>query len=227
MGDKIEGQELDPKALEKSWADSMDALKKSLGDDSEGEETRGKLGKAKDPKVPPVEEETTDEEDEGDEPSMKKSLADRVADSDPDAEVAMDIEPYLKSLAEAIGDDIDELRGSVSKIGKLEKSMNQLTSLVKTLAKAVLADAEMQKSVKEDVARIGKIELPGMARLSKGGDRFQVEEGNELSYPEIMSKATELCQQGRITTGDVTVLESRLQRGGGIPEAMKSLFKKA
>ncbi|RDE12127.1 MAG: hypothetical protein C4K49_10620 [Candidatus Thorarchaeota archaeon] len=170
---------------------------------------------------------TEESESESTPPPAKKSFEEAVAEDDPEAEIAMDIEPYLKSLAHEIGESLEKARKPLDRLAKLEKSVSELSSIVKAIGKAVLANAEMQKSIKTDIAKFGSIEIPSMARLRKGGDRFQVEEGGaEMTVMEVMAKATELCRKGEISTTDISILESRLQSGGGIPESMKPLFAK-
>ena len=234
--------QIDAEALEKSWTSAIDDLKKSLGDpapEPKGKEkgkTKEELAKAAEAagkKGEGAEEESSEESEESSSSSSappapaKKSLPDRVAEKDPEAEITMDIEPYLKSLATSIDEAIAEATKPLAKVEKLEKSLKSLGEFVKVLGKAVLANAEMQKSVKDDIAKIGKIDIPSMSRLRKGGDRFQVTEGQEMTRLEIMQKATELCRVGQMSTTDVTILEGRLNAGGDIPEALKPLFKKS
>lgn len=254
--EKNKDQALDQTTLEKSWNEACEDLRKSLGDGAaapaqseldeaktilaKSDATADELKKAQGILAKAMsasdkggkskaegEEESEESESETTPPPAKKSLEDAVAEGDPEAEIAMDIEPYLKSLAHEIGESLEKATKPLDRLAKLEKSMTELSGVVKAIGKAVLVNAEMQKSIRDSVSKFGTIEIPSMARLRKGGDRFQVEEGGaEMTAMEIMAKATELCRNGQISTTDVTILEGRLQSGGGIPESMKPLFAK-
>jgi hypothetical protein len=188
---------------------------------------KGGKGNAEGEEEESTEEETTEESTEMTAPpSAKKSLEDAIAGNDTEAEVAMDIEPYLKALAHEIGVKLEKSTKPLDRFSKLEKSVEELSTIVKAIGKTVLANAEMQKSISDNVTKFGQIEIPSMTRLRKSTDRFQVEGSGEMSVMEIMAKATELCRTGQLSTTDVTILEGRLQHGGDIPESMKPLFVK-
>jgi hypothetical protein len=250
MGDKTKEQELDSTILEKSWNAACTDLQKSLGDEASGttelerakailaksdasvdelKEAQTILTKALPPEDDDDEEddEEEEEEEEGKKPApVKKSLEEGIAEGDPEAEIAMDIEPYLKSFAHEVGVRFEEIGKPLTKLKALEKSLADLTTIVRALAKVSLVGAEMQKSLNERVGKIGSVDIPSLARLRKGGDRFDIEEGVQMTGVEIMAKATELCRNGRISTTDVAVLESRIQKGVEIPDNLKPLFAK-
>lgn len=227
--------DVDTEALEKSWSDSIENLRKSVtsADDSNRRPLK-KGGKAEmddeEDDDDNGEYENEEEKEEGSPPNkrggkkkVKKSLADYVAE-DSEAEVAMDIEPYLKSLAVGIDKVMED------KTSTLEKAVQDLTGLVKTLGKAVVADAEMIKSLQGKLDKIGQVPIPSASRLSKSqGDRFGGDgnppEGTPVSKDQVMRKAVELCSAGKLSTVQVTALESRLNKGLGIPENIQPLFK--
>jgi hypothetical protein len=238
MGDKtkVKGSEgqteetIDPEKLQKSWNDSVSELRKSV--EAEGGDMGGGTKKAK-KKIPEFEAE--EEEDEGDdsvaeeedeageeeaeeEPKkkVKKSLPDLLAEDDPEAEAAMDIEPFLKSLAKVTGNEIQ----------KLEKSISALTRQVQIHGKALLSQMEMQKSIQDTVQIIGGQPVPARGVLQKSTTgRFPTGEGaKEMNKQEVMLKAMDLQREGKLNVHDVTILEGRMNNGSGIPEEMKPLF---
>jgi hypothetical protein len=235
MGDKTkekgaEGQTeetVDPALLQKSWNESLEELRKSVNPDGDP------LEKAKKPKVAAFEasEEEGEEEDnvgeEEDEAGeaeekgkgkgkekVKKSLADEIAASDPEAEAAMDIEPFLKALANQIGD----------KTITLEKAVTDLTKMVRIQGKALLSSMDLQKSLQDQVAVIGGQPVPTKGVLQKSAQRFPEGEAPEKSKQEVMLKAMDLARQGKIENRMITILEGRLNHGQGIPEELQPLF---
>jgi hypothetical protein len=226
---KTEDQEskvLDEETLQKSWNDSIGTLRDTL---KKAEE----LEKAK--KKPPVDEEDTEdeEEEEGEsEPDddeddyeppvkgkMKKSLPDYIADDDSEADIAMDVEPYLKSLATGID---KSLTRSVS---KLEKAVANLSEVVVAQGNALLSFANLQKSIDSKVEKIGKTAIPSNSVLSKSVGRFGNSDKKLPSRDSIMQKAVELCKANKMSATDVTILEGRLNKGSDIPDHLKSLFE--
>jgi hypothetical protein len=227
---KEETSTVDKEALEKSFDGALDDLRKSLNPEGgekdttppeEGKKTQEELFKAE-----KGEDDTSSGEEEDESPppkEAKKSLSEEIAEDDPEAEMAMDIAPYLKSMADRLGKRVDRRTATLP---ELQKAVKDLTGLVTILAKAVLAGGEMQKSIKGDLDKIGEINIPSMTRLRKSGDRFETEGGEKMTKPEIMMKAMDLQSSGKLSTRDVIILEGRLNGGGGIPEEMKHLFKK-
>lgn len=220
---------IDPALLQKSWKASLEELRKSVTTDGKV------LEKAKKPKVADLEteeeegeeednvaeeeEEAGEEEEEGKKPEKaKKSLPDLIAEDDPEAEAAMDIEPFLKSLAKQIGE----------KTTTLEDAVASLTKMVRVQGKALLSSMEMQKSLQEQVAIIGGQPVPvkGVLQKSGGADRFASPQGGEkpLDKQTVMLKAMDLQRQGKIDSRMITILEGRLNKGAGIPEDIAPLF---
>lgn len=235
MGDKTkkgaEGQTeetVDPALLQKSWNESLEELRKSVNPDAEA------LEKAKKPKVAAFEadEEEGEEEDnvgeEEDEAGeaeekgkgkkkevAKKSLSDEIAADDPEAEAAMDIEPFLKSLAKKIGE----------KTTTLEQAVTDLTKMVRIQGKALLSSMDLQKAIQDQVAVIGGQPVPTKGTLQKSTTaRFAEGEKAELTKQEVMLKAMDLQAKGKIDMHTVTILEGRMNHGQGIPEELQPLF---
>jgi len=215
----------DKEKLEKGWNDAIAEMRKSFGDEPEEKAGKEDLRKAsKDEDDSDSDEGEASDSDESPPPkSTKKSLADEIAELDPEAEAAMDIEPYLKSFAVAVD---EKITSSTADIPELRKAVKELTKMVKVLGKAVLVGTEMQKSTREELGKIGELDIPSMSRLRKSRDRFEVDGTEKMSRTEVLSKAMELQGQGKLSFHDVTLLEGRLNAGGDIPEAMKPLFRK-
>jgi hypothetical protein len=210
----------DQDALSKSWNENIESLRKSLT--SAGDEPLEKANKKKKPadEEDEYDEEDESEEEEGGDKKMKKSLSQEMAEADPDAEMIMDIEPFLKSLADAIGSRLDK------GLAKLAKSMKASSELTQAVGNVVLSNAEMSKSIKESLETLGDVPIPSGSLLRKSGDRFdKTDDKKKKKNPmQIMQKAMKFCQEGKIEAKDVTVLESRLQKGLDIPENMQYLF---
>lgn len=217
---------VDPSLLEKSWDSSMEELRKSL---TSGDKKKV-LGKAKkeDDDEEYEDDEEMEDEDETDEDEkktvtkkIKKSLPDIIAENDPESEAAMDIEPYLKSLAESI-DQVIEDRTSV-----LEKAIKGLTSLVKIQGKALLANMELQKSLDDRVKKIGESPIPPASTLRKSGNgRFTIKEGMpEMTKDQVMMKAMKLTREGLMDNHQLTILEGRLNKGMEIPTDIQLLLE--
>jgi hypothetical protein len=219
---------VDPSLLEKSWDSSMEELRKSL---TSGDKKKV-LDKAKKEKeYEDDDEEMEDEEDEEDETDedekktitkkIKKSLPDIIAEDDPESEAAMDIEPYLKSLAESI-DQVIEDRTLV-----LEKAIKGLTNLVKVQGKALLANMELQKSLDDKIKKIGESPIPPASTLRKSGNgRFTIKEGMpEMTKDQVMMKAMKLTREGLMDNHQLTILEGRLNKGMEIPTDIQLLLE--
>lgn len=218
--DTSQTQVVDEKVLEKSFNESMSSLKSVL-------EKAKKKGKTKE-QSPDTEsdlyessdsEESESSSSEEEESTMKKSITDLISE-DPEADAAMDVEPFLKSLANGIEISLED------KVTRLEKSINYLTKVVKALGGAIVAQSEFQKSIDIKVQKIGETPIPSGSVLSKSKGRFD-SNGKEiiLSKAQIMTKAIELCKSNQISTMDVALLEGRLNKGLDIPENLKSFFE--
>lgn len=227
---------MDPNAknketMEKSFNESLEALTTLLdGDGSNTEETELNKAKKASPKSSPAESSSESEEEER--PSfteeeeipakkgMKKSVED-VVEEDDDAQVAVDVEPFLKSMLVGIDarfDGIAEVLAQLSKSMKyLHKKIKRVEEINKALATVSRNAFEMQKSIGTEVEKIGKTPVPSKSVLMKGGDRF-AEDGSldmtKIPKQEILNKALELRMKGVLAPIDVTLIEGRLNAGG-------------
>ncbi len=219
-----EANTVDPEQLEKSWDESVAALREHLGESSE--EDKGKLEKAgKVEKAKPKDEDDDDEEEDEEEEEMEysKSLPDRIAGDDPEAEVAMDVEPFLKSLAVGIQGYID------SRFTKLEKAYAQTEELSKVQARALLTNMELQKATRDMVRKIGEEPIPSGSKLQKGGvKRFGVDEQKLPSITDkrkILDKSFELLKAGKIDHLQATKIEGRVNKNQPLPVDVADLFE--
>jgi hypothetical protein len=229
---------LDPEALEKSWDDSITALRAILGGGSEEPTDLNKARKQPPQDMGDEEEDESDEEeadeDEGDEedegfPPAKKSLPDRIAEANEDAEAAMDVAPFLKALADGLQDYIDESFDNLHK--SLIKKIGKVTELNKALATAVVNGAQMQKSIRDVVYKIGRQPVPSgtILALNKSGQRPPTEEGttDPASYDRgaVLKKSGELLREGKIDTIMATKIEGRVNKKLPLPEEVAALFE--
>jgi len=236
MDGKEETAVLDPETLEKSFDESITALRTLLGggdDDKATDLEKAKKQPPEDEESGDEEEEETDEEEEEEEegPHMKKSLPDLVAEGSEEAAAAMDVEPFLKSLAEGIQKYLDQsfenlhksLVGKITAVGELTKSMG----------KATLVSAEMQKSIRDVVYKIGKTPIPTGTILRKSGDRFEAgkeeaasTDGNRTRAEQVkvLTKSHELLQKGQIDIVMATKIEGRVTKNLPLPPEVAELF---
>jgi hypothetical protein len=233
MDTKEETAVLDPEQLEKSFDESITALRTLLGGGDDDKATN--LEKAK--KQPPEDEESGDEEeDETDEeekeegPYMKKSLPDMVAEENEEAAAAMDVEPFLKALTNGIQKYLDQSFENLHKslVGKI----NAVGELTKSMGKIALGTAEMQKSIRDVVYKIGKTPIPTGTVLRKSGDRFEA--GKEevatdgqrtrAEQVKVLQKSHELLQKGQIDIIMATKIEGRVTKNLPLPPEVAELF---
>jgi len=149
--EKEKEEVLDVEAMEKSFNDAVEDLKKAIGDSEEVDPKPGKkdLKKAKGKKAPDFEEEEEEEpeeeeeEDEEEAKGVKKSVED-ILSEDSEAEASMDVEPFLRQLAKAI-----------------DKRLDGIEALSKAQGRAIVMQSELSKAqsdlVKEQADAVQKI----------------------------------------------------------------------
>lgn len=228
MGKQTEEQ-ISLSDLEKSYADSKEELEGLLGD------TLSKAG-GKKPKVrraagspdtspgktPDGSEdidtddiERDDEDYDGEESEedtlFKKSIEDQMSE-DEDAEAAMDVEPFLRSLVQNLDKRFEQLGKSLN---VMQKSMSSLTTLSKAQSRALLAFQDLQKSVSDTVEAIAGTPVTSPSVLRKSGtSRFADKTGLEnLQSGEIMERALLAKSKGLLHTREVSMIEGRLNKG--------------
>jgi len=188
-------------------------LKKSLGDEEEQEEEDLEKAKKNPPKKsdaePEDEEEAEEEEEEeeGYEEKVKKSIEDQLGE-DPEAEAAMDVEPFLRSLVKSIDEAIQNVRKEI--VGKIAEA----ECLLKSQGKLLVAQAELQKSVQEKVEKMANTPMPSNSLRALQKSRFETGEKNiELSGVEILEKSRNWVREGKIDLVEAGIIESRVNKG--------------
>ena len=194
---------LDPEDLEKSWDESVDRLKNLLSK-SESAIERKEVKK--------------EVEEEVEEP-LEKSLTDYVAEDDEEAEMAMDVEPFLKSLAKGIEKYID------GEMKKLQKSVGDVYELSKAQADIAVKVAELQKGIDGKVERIGGEPVKSNSVLSKSSQRFAKGETAKYSKAQMLRKSFELLQAKKITPMQATKIEGRVNKNLPLPDELAHLFE--
>ena len=217
--------------LEKSWNDSKDVVLTLLGEDTLQKSEDDVLEKSE--ASDDGEDEGDDEEDDDDDEDedVKKSLSDSMAEN-PEAQDAMDVEPFLTHLVKSMEEQFQIVTDMIKSVGEkqemLEKAVKGMTDLQKATSKMFVSYGELNKSIAETVEAIGNAPRQSNSVLRKSGDRFNgVEQPKELnmSKDEIMLKAMNLRKEGKLTVRDVTKLENRLNKGIEIPEFIQKLLK--
>ena len=222
---------VDPEELEKSWDESIVKLKELLKSDEtppeteeeEGEDEKGerkpKLQKSDEK---PPEEDEDEEEDEEEEEAMSKSLEELVAEEDSEAEIVMDVEPFLKSLVKGQQKYFDR------RFAKLAKSIGKVEALSKAQAEAAVKGHELQKAIDDKVQKIGETSVTSSSVLRKGGERFPKKGGNgaaDYDPRKILRKSFVLLQQKKIDPLMATKIEGRVNRRMPLPEEVAGLFE--
>lgn len=209
---KKDGAVLDDTTLEEDFNKALEDLSKSLEPDETLEKSKKKA------KKPPVDEEDEPESDETDEEgsmdeeeedetekSVKKSLDDWMSE-DEEAEAAMDVEPFLRTLVKSLETVIsDSNKQQNARINKLEK-------LVKSQSRLLEVQAKLQKSVVEKTDKIAKTPIPSgsIKRLEKA--RFG-EGAPELNGMQVLNKSTEWLRSGKISLLEAGKIEGRVNSG--------------
>jgi len=204
--------------IENGFNDAIDGLRKSLGGEDgekpeEGEAAED-LSKAK--KAPPFKkkvedgeeaEEDDDEDDEGKKKPYRKSIEDTLRE-EPEAAAAMDVEPFLLQLAKAIEESREEDRAIFAKeFAKVEK-------LVKSIGTAALASAELQKSTRDIVKKIGNQPVVSGSVRQLKKSRFEATDGDpqEFDNRETLQKSQDWLKTGKIDIMEAGLIEGRINK---------------
>lgn len=160
-----------------------------------------------------------DNEDEGEElpfkkKGMKKSLVEEVA-NDPEASAAMDVEPFLKSLTEAISARFDSIEETLEKMGKAQSAQSRV----------IVEESRLVKSLAELNAAAGDEPMQRKGLTTKTQERFEpAPEG--LTKSEAMARLIEFSKAGKLNPVQVSIIEGRLNKGIALPEYFTSLLPK-
>lgn len=161
-----------------------------------------------------------EEDDEGED--LKKSLVDLVAEDDPESEIAMDVAPFLKSLANGMEALITQ------KFSQLEKSIrrdfNKGYELQKAMGALVASQAELTKSINLEVRTIGNAPVPSASAVRSATQRFG-DKPTEMTGAQILQKSQELLIAKKIDPVAATKIVHRVNNGQSIPAELEYLFK--
>jgi len=223
-----EGEEaiVDIATLEKSWNDAISNLKDLVDGDGEtlnksGDHltkktpdprlSKGKVKKAKKGEEGYEEEEGAEEEEE----ELGKSLEEEIGDLDEEAEIAMDVEPFLKSFVDAVDNRLKSVEATVTSVKQLQKAQSEV----------LLTSAEMQKNVGVAVEKMGNAPLPTMSVMRKAVQKFgQGDKEIQMNTTQILTKSHELVKSGKLDVLMATKIEGRLNKGVELSDEMKSYF---
>jgi Fe-S cluster assembly scaffold protein SufB len=211
--------------LEESFNDAMADLQKSLDDESVDQP----LSKAKkSPDEAPedeegyqegAEDEDEDEDEDEEKGKMNKSIEELLSE-DPESAAAMDIEPFLVQFVKALDESLSGIR---TKVGQVEK-------LAKSIGKATLASASLQKSMQDTIVRIGETPVSSQSVRALRKARFEGEE-NEVDTREVLSKSRDWVKKGSISLLEAGNLERRINKnllgkvGDDLDNKVKALMK--
>lgn len=238
MADEKEDQK---KKSDQKTEISAEELEKSLGIALE-EIAKAKAKKA--PPEPPEEEEDEEgEEDEDEEEyeaseeepdfeALSKSLEKSVAEGSREASDILDGIPFVKSLVESLEKQIVELVKAIiylsDKVEDVDGKMTKLGSKIEKSEKVNEIQAQLVKSVSENVRKIGEAPLPRKAALSQidimRKSEAGVDEKVTLTKSEALDKLTELHKSGKLTLMEVISTEARIQKGMEIPDRVRNLL---
>ena len=212
---------VDPEELEKSWDESVSRLKDILQKSSK--KASKKEDDDADAEDDAEDEDTKDEAADEEEGSVvKKSLSDLVSKENEEAEIAMDVEPFLKGLVQGMQQYLDQ------ELKTLKKSISVVLQLSKAQAGATVKMAALQKAIDGKVQRIGEETVPSNSVLRKGSSsvRFKKEEKGADSYDrnEVLRKSFSLLRERKITPVQATKIEGRLNKGLVLPAELAHFF---
>jgi hypothetical protein len=227
---KAEDTSVDIETLQKGLDDSIASLRgilESSGSVAPLSKAKRPMSKADDEDYDDDDEDMDEEDDteddemeKGGSKTMRKSLASIVADGDEEAEIAMDVEPFLKSLVNGMQEYID------LKFSRLQKSLGRVQNLTKAQAEVTMAAMELQKSMSETVEQFGRSPVPSASMLRKGGSRFAGEGAKQqMDGRAILRKSFDLVKSGKITTVQASKIEGRVNKGLPLPDDVAHLFE--
>ena len=213
--------------FEKSFNESLDELSKLLDGDTDAMQKAMK-GSSKKAAAPSGESSQSQEEEmsgssevEEKRSPIKKSVEDAI-DDDPEASVAVDVEPFLKAMVQAIDARLDGMERNFGKALKQVGIRIQQTEVItKAMGNTMRNAFEMSKSIKDEVEKIGNAPVQSTSVLRKSGDRFPEADGKDAAVEavakmpkqEVLNKALELRMKGQMDPMDVTLIEGRLNKG--------------
>jgi len=213
---------LNTDTLDESFDDALVGLRKSLGLDevtepltkahskkkSKSSEMKGDA-ETSDDDDDDYEEGDMDDDDEGYE-ETKKSLEASLSD-EPEAEAAMDVEPFLRELVKGIDAKFVALDKSLSDRFDSAESLNKAQSLM------LIAQASLQKSIQTTTEKIGNSAVASNSLRVKQGDRFAKSADTDVEDMLRKVDTTKWIDENKIDINQATLIDNRMNKG--------SLFK--
>ena len=213
--DQTQATVLDDDLTEETFNDAIESLSKSLEKAGTGHPmTKEKMKKGKrgdDEGVEKARDEDDDRDDDDSEEEeiiteeYEKSIADYLAEN-PEAQAAIDVEPFLLQIAKSIDESISELRKSINtRIGVIE-------DLVKSQSEVVMNTARLEKSAHDMLTQIGgqAVRSTSARVLQKG--RFDTEMP-QINSNEVLQKSREWVKTKDINLTEAGNIENRHNKG--------------
>ncbi len=214
---------LDDTLIEEDFNGALENLQKSLKSDSKGELRKAKEKAEEEPEEEEAEEESEEEEEE--DTDYEKSISE-ILEEDPEAAMAMDVEPFLRQMAKAVDESIDALYKSVN------QRLRRIESLAKSQGEMLVQTAKLEKSVSDMVRQIGGQPVPSGSVRTLAKSRF---EGNgeavEFDNREVLVKSRGWLQEKAISLKEAGKIEGRINKGllgkvgDGLDQKVQSLMK--
>jgi len=197
---------------------AVEEVTKSIKDDSEDDEEKSEeLSKAKKKKNKKNKKDEKEEEDDDEEemPAYKSEAFTKSVTEDPEVKDSVEVEPFLRSLAENIGNALESFS---PRIDKLEKSVVATEQLHKSHAGLSLEMANLTKGISDVVNAVSAQpeERKGAITMQ---DRFEKSDGVADYNPRaIRAKLGELIKAKAIGPQQVGIIEGRLNKGAVLPD---------
>jgi len=194
--------------LVKSFEESIATLEKALGKsekEEEAEENVSESVQTDDDQV--VENEGSTEEEEKEE--TQKSLEDSIKE-DEEAGNLLDVSGFLKSLVKSISEKLEVFEKRIGKMEMLQKSMVEAQVNEMKLVKSIADTPQPRKSVLRKSER---------TFMGEGDQKIT------MSREEILTKAREAMEKGKISFREASILEDRLNKGIEIPDGVLRMLK--
>lgn len=170
----------------------------------------------------PDEDDENPEEDDGDEDNQEMSKS-FLTDADGNPVEVIDATDLIKSLEARIDNTESQSSAALGSLVGLIKSQNDM---LKSLSEAHKSQGELMKSLQAQVASLG---TKGTGRVSvvatqrgSGQQMAKSQQPDGLAPEAFMMKALAAQAAGRLTSIDIAMAESHLQRGLPVPVEITS-----
>ena len=195
------------KKKKKKMMDSDDSDDKEEGYDYES----GKMKKSRDNDPAPVE--SDDDIDSSIEKAIDEATnAHQESESD---ELFVEAEPIIKALMKHVDKKINRVMETVKEQGEIQKAMAELSVAQGTIIKSLkgITDAPLPR-------RGISVQNKTFVKSNTEGD------DTEMTKSEALTKLDEIIKAKVLDENQVSVIESRIQRGSELPDYFYSAIKK-